>query len=214
MYIGQIRLELLDFLFFSSLEYGNYYKTSLYLHNYALCYALGLCPQRYFIQIDKTHYKEDLKNLAKQGIYTYPAKWVGDFTEFQFNSMRDDYLLSREQNSPYPIHGFIKTIAPMSFTITYIVAPEKLNLPSRIRLGKWETLTNVEVEWFKAEKVSKKDFLYQGVLNYFDLVHKPTAFNITELSLPNRLIENCFFENTILITADKIELPLCSFENI
>ena len=41
-------LELHDSLYFASREIGRLYETERVLHNYALCYALGLVASPYF----------------------------------------------------------------------------------------------------------------------------------------------------------------------
>lgn len=213
MYLGIIKLTLLDYLFFSSFEYSEYYKTSVYLHNYALSYALGLCNRRYVLECNKTFYSEDLKLLNKEKIYIYPAKWNCNFYDVQFNSMKDTYYLTREKNTPFPIYGFIKLIAPESTATTYIISEKKLNIPPVIRLGKWDAATNVQIKWFDCNIIKANEIWFKNPLNYKDLLTKPKEFNITELSIPTRLVENCYFENAEVLYCKEINLslPLCNY---
>ncbi len=82
-------LELHDSLYFATREIGRLYETEPILHNYALCYALGLVDSdrhsttvleehsyRYFCLEQVPKYEEHLTALNQQGIYVTPARAV------------------------------------------------------------------------------------------------------------------------------------------
>lgn len=80
-------LELHDSLYYATREIGRLYETEPVLHNYALCYALGLVDSdrhlttvsedhsyRYFCPDQVPKYQEHLMPLNDRGIYVTPAK--------------------------------------------------------------------------------------------------------------------------------------------
>ncbi|NEO27825.1 MAG: type I-D CRISPR-associated protein Cas5/Csc1, partial [Kamptonema sp. SIO4C4] len=88
MYIYQCRIELHDSLYFATREIGRLYETEPILHNYALCYALGLVDShyyqtrvpspekeyRYFCATQVPQYEAHLTTLNEQNIYVTPAR--------------------------------------------------------------------------------------------------------------------------------------------
>lgn len=84
-------LELHDSLYFASREIGRLYETERTIHNYALCYALGLASSQYFTREQKPTYRQDLSALNERGIYVTPARDL--FVDFMLNTWKygDDY---------------------------------------------------------------------------------------------------------------------------
>lgn len=212
MYLAEVNMELQDYLFYASKEISDYYITSKYQHNYSLSYALGLCPNRYDVYYDKVHYLEDLDDLNKREIYVYPAKWQGNVVDLRFNSMKDGYALSMERNTAFPVNGVISTIEPESSLTTYILSSEKIEIKNFIRLGKWDSVCRVNSKWYEA-KIVKSKGRFEGVYNYIDLPQKPQEFDITELSIPNRLIQNPYYEVDVecIETESGLKLLFCKY---
>lgn len=212
MYLAEINIELQDYLFYASKEISDYYITSKYQHNYSLSYAFGFCPNRYDVYYDKTYYIEDLINLNIEGIYIYPAKWQGNLVDLRFNSMKDGYALSMERNTAFPVNGVIAAIEPEGVLKTYILSSEKLSIKNFIRLGKWDAVCKVNYKWYEAEIIKSKG-RFMGVYNYIDLPNKPQEFDITELSLPNRLIQNIYYEEEVecIKSENNVVLPFCQY---
>src|SRR5262249_30199448 len=73
MRVLHCEIELHDFVYFATREIGRLYETEALLHNYALCYALGLVTSPYLTRQQVPRYKEDLAQLNEQGIYVTPA---------------------------------------------------------------------------------------------------------------------------------------------
>ncbi|CDF59228.1 type I-D CRISPR-associated protein Cas5/Csc1 [Thermobrachium celere] len=212
MYLAEVKIELQDYLFYASKEISDYYITSKYQHNYSLSYAFGFCPNRYEVYYDKVYYLEDLNNLNKVGIYIYPSKWDGNLVDLRFNSMKDGYALSMEKNTPFPVNGVISAIEPEAVLTTYILSNEKIEIKNIIRLGKWDTACRISYNWQQA-KVIKANGMFEGVYNYMDLLQKPQEFDITELSIPNRLIQNAYYEEEIecIKSENGVVLPICKY---
>ena len=90
--IYHCELELHDSLYFATREIGRLYETEPIIHNYALCYALGLVDSqiyattvaeedsyRYFCQEQVPKYEQHLTPLNQQGIYVTPARAINHF---------------------------------------------------------------------------------------------------------------------------------------
>lgn len=86
-HIYRCELELHDMLYFATREIGRLYETEAIVHNYALCYALGLVDSdrygtkvseeheyRYFCREQVPMYEEHLSKLNEVGIYITPAR--------------------------------------------------------------------------------------------------------------------------------------------
>ena len=69
MEIYRGKLELLDYVFFATVERGKVYETGAFIHNYALAYALRLAAAPYSHTVQEPHYEEELSPLNEQGIY-------------------------------------------------------------------------------------------------------------------------------------------------
>lgn len=82
VFIYRCQIELHDSLYYATREIGRLYETEPIIHNYALCYALGLVDSkiysttvaeehsyRYFCPEQVPKYEEHLTPLNQQGIY-------------------------------------------------------------------------------------------------------------------------------------------------
>jgi CRISPR-associated protein Csc1 len=85
--IYRCELELHDSLYYATREIGRLYETEPVIHNYALCYALGLVDSevysttvakehsyRYFCPEQIPKYEEHLTPFNQQKIYVTPAR--------------------------------------------------------------------------------------------------------------------------------------------
>lgn len=92
MHIYRCQLTLMEKTFFSSRETSNYYYTEPLIGNYALAYAMGLCPSRYESD-GSIHYYTDLNDLNERGVYVTPATIMGQprFFVEQFNAQPESY---------------------------------------------------------------------------------------------------------------------------
>src|ERR671926_55757 len=75
MFITVCQLTLHDFLFYASREFGRFYETEKYLHNYGLTYALGLVQPAppYFNASQEPRYQEELRRDRVGNYYVTPA---------------------------------------------------------------------------------------------------------------------------------------------
>lgn len=87
VFIYHCQIELHDSLYYATREIGRLYETEPIIHNYALCYALGLVDSqiysttvaeehsyRYFCPEQVPKYEEHLTPLNQQEIYVTPAR--------------------------------------------------------------------------------------------------------------------------------------------
>lgn len=85
-FIYRCHIELHDSMYHATREIGRLYETEPIIHNYALCYALGLVDSekyattvseedsyRYFCPEQVPKYEQHLTPLNQQGIYVTPA---------------------------------------------------------------------------------------------------------------------------------------------
>ena len=92
-FIYRCQIELHDSLYFATREIGRLYETEPVIHNYALCYALGLVDSeiysttvseehsyRYFCVEQVPKYEPHLTALNQQGIYVTPARSISHFS--------------------------------------------------------------------------------------------------------------------------------------
>ncbi len=70
IYRGDI--ELLDYVFYATVERGKVYETGSFIHNYALAYALGLVRGETYVyarQVQEPHYWEELTPLNGRSLH-------------------------------------------------------------------------------------------------------------------------------------------------
>jgi CRISPR-associated protein Csc1 len=202
-------LELMDYVFFATVERGKVYETGTFIHNYALTYAFGLVKVPYAHLIQEPHYEGDLAPLNEIGIYLTPATPLQVAHRLvQWNTIQETYGLGKKLPSiGYPDWGFARMLRPGSLFEFYILIENPdaiLDVPAfcdgiagriaRIRLGKFPGKARVRFQ--RAKRVIEKtgSFTTKTLLNWRDLPQDPKVFDILAISLPTRLIYNARFE--------------------
>lgn len=196
-------LTLHDNVFFATREMGILYETEKYLHNWALSYALFEAthiPKPYRLQganAQRPGYLEadneqNLLYLNEAGIYVFPAlpiQWsyqVNTFKAAQVNYYgKSKQFGDKGADRNYPInYGRAKELAVGSTYRTYIIAPETIQIPRWIRLGKWAAKIQVDVKPIPTSGIrqSSGEYTCDHPLNPIDL---PSS---TRLLLYNRIV--------------------------
>ncbi|MCC9078142.1 type I-D CRISPR-associated protein Cas5/Csc1 [Litorilinea aerophila] len=211
IYRGEI--ELLDYVFYATVERGKVYETGAFLHNYALTYALGLVrgeTYTYARLVQQPYYAEELTPLNGR-IYITPGEAVHvSHRLVQWNTLRETYAFPGKPPSlGYPDWGFARVLRPGSRFRCYVLVNEKAELPSeasltgllngqavRIRLGKFPGKARLRLK--KADKVTQEqdDFQSELLLNWRDLGNDPVFCDVLAASLPTRLISRARFAAT------------------
>ena len=226
IYRGEI--ELLDYVFYATVERGKVYETGAFLHNYALTYALGLVHGETYTYArlkQQPHYIEELTPLNGR-IYITPGQALQvSHRLVQWNTLRESYAFpSKLPSLGYPDWGFARMLRPGSRFRCYLLVNEKAELPPspallgllhgqsvRIRLGKFPGKARVRLQ--KADSVMRRhgDFFSEPLLNWRDLDDDPLFCDILAASLPTRLISRARFAETDYYIAqfgdDKVYLP-------
>ncbi|NJL05805.1 MAG: type I-D CRISPR-associated protein Cas5/Csc1 [Chloroflexaceae bacterium] len=98
-YLYRCTLWLLETTYFASREVSSLYQTEPLIGHIALCYALGLAPVRY-TNTGTIHYKEDLQQLNRAGVYVTPAAIAGTarYHLGQFNAQPETYWSAMGNN--------------------------------------------------------------------------------------------------------------------
>jgi CRISPR-associated protein Csc1 len=198
-YIYRCTIELHDSLYFATREIGRLYETEPVLHNYALCYALGLVDSdrhsttvseeysyRYFCPEQVPKYEEHLTPLNQQKIYVTPARAMHHAAVLNtWKYANNNYHVEMEKTQKnIPSFGRAKEIAPESQFECFIISEKHLSLPKWIRLGKW--MSKAEVTLSPPLEFSKKtaDFLYPYVLNPLDVMFSQRVVSYDTLNMP------------------------------
>ena len=118
-------IELLDFVFYATVERGKVYETGAFIHNYALAYALGLVRSEgytYARLVQKPRYVEELAPLAGQ-VYLTPGApmWIAHRL-VQWNTIPEAYgIPSKARAIGYPDWGFARVLRPGSRFTFYLL---------------------------------------------------------------------------------------------
>lgn len=215
-------LELLDYVFFATVERGKVYETGPFIHNYALAYALRLARSPYSCLEQRPDYHGELSELNARGLYLTPAHPIRtSYRLSQWNTIREAYGFGKKpQSIGYPDWGFARVLGPgSSFEFYLLVArPEAwAELPSLralggtrvayLRLGKF--LGKARVRFSRAEAVVQRRGPYTAtvvrerdaggeaatslLLNWRDLPAEPVACTIYPATLPTRLVADAQF---------------------
>lgn len=204
--IYRCQIELHDSLYFATREIGRLYETEPVIHNYALCYALGLVDSeiysttvseedsyRYFCPEQIPKYEQHLTALNQQGIYVTPARSISHTSTLNtWKYANNNYHVEMEKTQKnIPSFGRTKEIAPESKFEFFIISEKPLKLAKWIRLGKWMSkaeLTTEEIGNF----VSKNgDFIFPYLLNPLDVMfsHQVLSYDVVNMP-PVSLIQN------------------------
>lgn len=220
------QIELHDSLYFATREIGRLYETEPVIHNYALCYALGLVDSeiysttvaeehsyRYFCPEQVPKYEQHLTALNQQGIYVTPARSL--FHSSTLNTWKyanNNYHVEMEKTQKnIPSFGRTKEIAPESKFEFFIISEKPLKLAKWIRLGKWMSKAAVEIVEQKEVKRSQSetDVIFPYLLNPLDVMfsHQVISYDVVNMP-PVSLIQNVkmlgrYYE------FDKLKIPGC-----
>lgn len=193
-------LELHDSLYFATREIGRLYETEPVLHNYALCYALGLVDSevyattvseehsyRYFCPEQVPKYEEHLTPLNKQGIYVTPARSINHTAILNtWKYANNNYHVEMEKTQKnIPSFGRTKEIAPESQFEFFIISEKSLKLPKWIRLGKWMSKAEVKfVELPKPRQNQAGEFIFPYPLNPLDVMFTHQVLSYDTVNMP------------------------------
>ncbi|MEG3841102.1 type I-D CRISPR-associated protein Cas5/Csc1 [Microcoleus sp. herbarium14] len=224
--IYRCQIELHDSLYFATREIGRLYETEPVIHNYALCYALGLVDSeiysttvaeehsyRYFCPEQIPKYEQHLTALNQQGIYVTPARSI--FHSSTLNTWKyanNNYHVEMEKTQKnIPSFGRTKEIAPESKFEFFIISEKALKLAKWIRLGKWMSKAAVEIVEQKEVKRSQSetDIIFPYLLNPLDVMFSQQVISYDVVNMPPvSLIQNVkmlgrYYE------FDKLKIPGC-----
>ncbi|GAC1485062.1 MAG: hypothetical protein NVS2B14_22120 [Chamaesiphon sp.] len=199
-YIYRCTLELHDSLYFATREIGRLYETEPVLHNYALCYALGLVDSdrysttvpeehsyRYFCPEQVPKYEEHLTPLNHQGLYVTPARAIHHTAVLNtWKYANNNYHVEMEKTQKnIPSFGRTKEIAPESQFEFFIVSERHLTLPKWIRLGKWMSKAEVRLEELpKPKRHQSSMFNFPYPLNPLDVMFSNQVMSYDTVNMP------------------------------
>ncbi|MEB3182478.1 MAG: type I-D CRISPR-associated protein Cas5/Csc1 [Nostocaceae cyanobacterium] len=227
IYHGQIELH--DSLYYATREIGRLYETEPVIHNYALCYALGLVDSekyattvpeehsyRYFCPEQVPKYEEHLTPLNQQGIYITPARAINHTAILNtWKYANNNYHVEMEKTQKnIPSFGRAKEIAPESQFEFFLIAKNELNFPKWIRLGKWMSKAEITIQEVANFKLRTGDFFYPYPLNPLDVMftHQVVSYDVVNMP-PVSLIQNVsirqgqYYDFDSSSQSRKIQLP-------
>ncbi|MBW4575144.1 MAG: type I-D CRISPR-associated protein Cas5/Csc1 [Aphanothece sp. CMT-3BRIN-NPC111] len=231
--IYRCQIELHDSLYYATREIGRLYETEPVIHNYALCYALGLVDSevystrvpeehsyRYFCPEQVPKYEEHLTPLNQQGIYVTPARSLSHTAVLNtWKYANNNYHVEMEKTQKnIPSFGRAKEIAPESKFEFFIISKNSLTekplkLPKWIRLGKW--MSKAEVEIVETQQVkgstTEKEFTFPYSLNPLDVMfsHQVISYDVVNMP-PVSLIQNVKMRGQYY-EFDKITIPVMQY---
>lgn len=193
------QIELQDSLYFATREIGRLYETEPILHNYALCYALGLVDNplyntvvaetdsyRYFCPEQVPKYQEHLTPLNKQNIYVTPAYAV--YYAATLNTWKyanNNYHVEMEKMSKnIPGFGRTKEVTPESVFEFFVICDHPLKLPRWIRLGKWMSKAELKMQELTKTKEREGIFTYRYCLNPLDVMFTNQIISYDVVNMP------------------------------
>lgn len=185
-HVYRCTLELHDSLYYATREIGRLYETEPVLHNYALCYALGLVDSekhattvgedhsyRYFCPEQVPMYEAHLTPLNQQGIYITPARAVRHaavLNTWKYADNRYHVEMQKTQKN-IPSFGRAKEIAPESQFEFFVISEKPIPFPRWIRLGKWMSKAEVDVKELSTPKHNlAREFTFPYPLNPLDVM--------------------------------------------
>jgi CRISPR-associated protein Csc1 len=211
MQIYRGTIDLLDYVFYATVERGKVYETGAFVHNYALSYALGLAQgdtYTYAQLKQEPHYVDELTPLNDSLYITPGAPQQISHRLIQWNTIREGYAFPGKLPSVgYPDWGFVRVLRPGCRFVFYLLASDLANLPdapalqhlvagrtARVRLGKF--LGKVRLQLEQATKVIEQEgaFHTEALLNWRDLQADPVVCDVIATSLPTRLVARAHFE--------------------
>ncbi len=225
-FIYRCQIELHDSLYFATREIGRLYETEPVIHNYALCYALGLVDSaiysttvaeedsyRYFCPEQVPKYEQHLTALNRQGIYVTPGRSISHSSTLNtWKYANNNYHVEMEKTQKnIPSFGRTKEIAPESEFEFFIISEKPLKLAKWIRLGKWMSKAAVEILEQKEVKRSQSatDVIFPYLLNPLDVMfsHQVISYDVVNMP-PVSLIQNVKMLGRYY-DFDKLKIPGC-----
>ncbi|MBD2743084.1 type I-D CRISPR-associated protein Cas5/Csc1 [Coleofasciculus sp. FACHB-1120] len=224
--IQRCQIELHDSLYFATREIGRLYETEAVIHNYALCYALGLVDSevysttvskehsyRYFCPEQVPKYEEHLTPLNQQGIYVTPARSLSHSSTLNtWKYANNNYHVEMEKTQKnIPSFGRAKEIAPESKFEFFMISKKTLKLAKWIRLGKW--MSKAEVKIVETQEVNsssaEKEFIFPYLLNPLDVMfsHRVISYDVVNMP-PVSLIQNIRIRGQYY-KFGQLEIPAC-----
>jgi len=210
--IYRCKIELHDSLYYATREIGRLYETEAILHNYALCYALGLVNSdsyRYFCREQVPQYEEHLTPLNKQGIYLTPARatsYAAVLNTWKYANNNYHVEMEKTQKN-IPSFGRAKEIAPESEFEFFLLTEKNLKLPHWIRLGKWLSKAEVTVTELNKPQLKEGLFTVSYPLNPLDVMftHQVISYDVVNMP-PVSLILNTKIQGEYY-QVDGVQLP-------
>ncbi|HXH12393.1 MAG TPA: type I-D CRISPR-associated protein Cas5/Csc1 [Alphaproteobacteria bacterium] len=220
-------LELLDYVFFATVERAKVYETGAFIHNYALAYAFHLASAPYSHVVQEPHYEEELHPANEQGVYLTPARPIEiSHRRVQFNTIAEGYgFTGKERSIGYPDWGFIRVLRLGSRFEFYALVADPTALPGMsmfgaalngtpvyIRLGKFSGKARVRFQKSRSVEEGQGDFTANALLNWRDLPVEPIfPGDIYPAALPTRLVANSRFIDALYYRAhfgeEAVRLP-------
>ncbi|PSN18374.1 type I-D CRISPR-associated protein Cas5/Csc1 [filamentous cyanobacterium CCP5] len=199
-HVYRCTLELHDSLYYATREIGRLYETEPVLHNYALCYALGLVDSekyattvgedhsyRYFCPEQVPMYEAHLTPLNQQSIYITPARAVRHaavLNTWKYADNRYHVEMQKTQKN-IPSFGRAKEIAPESQFEFFAISQRPLTFPRWIRLGKWMSKAEVAVKELSTPKQnSAREFTFPYPLNPLDVMFTNQVVSYDTINMP------------------------------
>ncbi|RAM48339.1 MAG: type I-D CRISPR-associated protein Cas5/Csc1 [Hapalosiphonaceae cyanobacterium JJU2] len=224
--IYRCQIELHDSLYHATREIGRLYETEPVIHNYALCYALGLVDSekysttvpekdsyRYFCPEQVPKYEEHLTPLNQQGIYITAARSL-NYTAIlnTWKYANNNYHVEMEKTQKnIPSFGRAKEIAPESKFEFFVISQKDIKdlLPKWIRLGKWMSKAEVTVQQLLKPKVSEGIFTCTHPLNPLDVMFTNQVISYDVVNMPPvSLIQNVQMQGQYYYFEDIKELKI------
>lgn len=226
MHLYRGHLELLDYVFFATVERGKVYETGAFVHNYALAYALGLARDVPYSHLrQEPRYVEELSGLNGR-IYVTPATPLNvGHRLVQWNATGEKYgFPGKPASLGFPDWGFARVLRPGSQFLFYLLLndlapasefPTLRDLlaakPVRIRLGKFMGKARIQLEEPTEVSDRVESFVSQTLLNWRDLPADPLVCDVVATALPTRLLNNVHFASSAHLRArfgeEAIDLP-------
>jgi CRISPR-associated protein Csc1 len=228
MQVYRGNIELLDYVYYATVERGKVYETGAFIHNYALTYALGLVKGETYTYAQlkqEPHYVEELTPLNGRLYITPGSPLKTAHRLVQWNTIREGYAFpSKEPSVGYPDWGFARVLRPGCRFVFYLCVPNPAVVPDtpalqdvlagrtvRVRLGKFPGKARLQAE--AADKVVEREgpFHVEALLNWRDLKVDPQVFDVVATSLPTRLLSRAHFPEGAHLEArfgdDVVRLP-------
>ena len=169
MKIQEVKIKLMENVFYCSSELGNEFRTYGLIGNTALPYALHLSPSPYK-KFKTPQYKKHFQELREKGIYITPVTFKDpiDFKTSRFNSIPERYNHAwnftrtgkakndKRRKENFPDEGWFKLLRKGNIGFFYIISPNGIDVPDYIRIGKFMSKCKLQSKEKKSKEVKGK----------------------------------------------------------